>query len=45
MLLEMLHAPLVQRWLLGTGPLDQAFADRLVDAALRSVRTPEPDRR
>lgn len=38
LLLEMLYAPVVQRWLLGTGPLDADFADRIVAAALRSVR-------
>lgn len=37
---ELLYAPIVQRWLLGTGPLDHAFADALVDAALAAGGTP-----
>ncbi|TDD49458.1 TetR/AcrR family transcriptional regulator [Saccharopolyspora elongata] len=36
--LEVLYAPLAQRWLLRSGPLDDAFADALVDAALRAFR-------
>ncbi|GAB2688660.1 TetR/AcrR family transcriptional regulator [Saccharopolyspora gloriosae] len=34
--LEFLYAPLTQRWLLRSGPLDDAFADALVDATLRA---------
>lgn len=36
--LEVLFAPLVQRWLLRSGPLDAAFADALVETALRAFR-------
>ncbi|MCP2253560.1 transcriptional regulator, TetR family [Prauserella aidingensis] len=36
LLLDMLYAPLTQRWLLRTGSLDAAFADALVDATLRA---------
>ncbi|MGW5644913.1 TetR/AcrR family transcriptional regulator [Saccharopolyspora sp. NPDC003752] len=36
--LDVLYAPLAQRWLLRSGPLDDAFADALVDAALRAFR-------
>ena len=36
LLLDVLYAPLTQRWLLRSGPLDDAFADALVDAALRA---------
>ncbi|SDY22893.1 transcriptional regulator, TetR family [Saccharopolyspora shandongensis] len=38
LLLEVLYAPLAQRWLLRSGPLDDAFADALVDATLRAFR-------
>ncbi|MFD0200480.1 MULTISPECIES: TetR/AcrR family transcriptional regulator [Saccharothrix] len=38
LLVEMLYAPLTQRWLLRSGPLDDDFADALVDAALRAFR-------
>jgi AcrR family transcriptional regulator len=38
LLIDMLYAPLTQRWLLRSGPLDDAFADALVDAALRAFR-------
>ncbi len=40
MIVEMLYAPLTQRWLLGTGPLDRDFADRLVTNALHAARSP-----
>jgi AcrR family transcriptional regulator len=36
--LDVLYAPLTQRWLLRSGPLDDAFADALVDTALRAFR-------
>ncbi|MFJ6671273.1 TetR/AcrR family transcriptional regulator [Actinosynnema sp. NPDC091369] len=38
LLLDLLYAPLTQRWLLRSGPLDDAFADALVEAALRAFR-------
>ncbi|PSL43518.1 TetR family transcriptional regulator [Saccharothrix carnea] len=38
LLADMLYAPLTQRWLLRSGPLDDDFADALVDAALRAFR-------
>ncbi len=38
LLVDMLFAPLAQRWLLRTGPLDDDFADALVEAALRAFR-------
>ncbi|MEQ3553865.1 TetR/AcrR family transcriptional regulator [Pseudonocardia nematodicida] len=38
LVVDLLYAPLTQRWLLGTGPLDEEFADRLVAAALRAAR-------
>lgn len=38
LLLDMLYAPLTQRWLLRSSPLDADFADALVDAALRAFR-------
>ena len=38
LLLDLLYAPLTQRWLLRSGPLDDEFADALVDAALRAFR-------
>ncbi|WP_439029520.1 TetR/AcrR family transcriptional regulator [Gordonia terrae] len=34
--LEMLYAPLFQRWLHRSGPLTDAYADQLVDATLRA---------
>jgi hypothetical protein len=34
--LEVLYAPLTQRWLLRSGPLDAEFADALVHTALRA---------
>ncbi|WP_431883149.1 TetR/AcrR family transcriptional regulator [Micromonospora gifhornensis] len=40
LIVEMLYAPLTQRWLLGTGPLDRDFADRLVTNALHAARAP-----
>ncbi|MCI2420384.1 TetR/AcrR family transcriptional regulator [Saccharopolyspora sp. K220] len=36
--LDVLYAPLTQRWLLRSGPLDDAFADALVETALRAFR-------
>ncbi|MEO6090452.1 MAG: TetR/AcrR family transcriptional regulator [Umezawaea sp.] len=36
--LDMLYAPLTQRWLLRSGPLDVDFADALVHAVLRAFR-------
>ena len=38
LLLDMLYSPLTQRWLLRSGPLDDHFADALVDATLRAFR-------
>ncbi|MGV9269859.1 TetR/AcrR family transcriptional regulator [Kitasatospora sp. NPDC003701] len=35
---ELLYGPMYYRWLHGLGPLDHAYADRLVDAALRALR-------
>lgn len=34
---ELLFGPVFHRWLLRTGPLDEAYADRLVDAVLSGV--------
>ncbi|MCK2217068.1 TetR/AcrR family transcriptional regulator [Actinomadura sp. ATCC 31491] len=36
--LELLYAPLYQRWLLRSGPLTPAYADALVDAFLKAMR-------
>ncbi|MEU0135732.1 TetR/AcrR family transcriptional regulator [Streptomyces sp. NPDC006296] len=36
LVLEMLYAPLFQRWLHRSGPLTAAYADSLVDATLRA---------
>ncbi|GAB2893059.1 TetR-like C-terminal domain-containing protein [Streptomyces mayteni] len=36
--LELLYAPLFQRWLLRSGPLTPEYADALVDQALRALR-------
>ncbi|OZM72285.1 TetR family transcriptional regulator [Amycolatopsis antarctica] len=36
LVLDLLYAPLTQRWLLRSGPLDEAFADALVEATLRA---------
>ncbi|GAA4055423.1 MULTISPECIES: TetR/AcrR family transcriptional regulator [Actinomadura] len=36
--LELLYAPVYQRWLLRTGPLTPEYADALVDAVLRALR-------
>jgi hypothetical protein len=36
--LDVLYAPLTQRWLVRSGPLDDDFADALVDTALRAFR-------
>ncbi|GFH38067.1 TetR/AcrR family transcriptional regulator [Streptomyces pacificus] len=36
LVLEVLYAPLFQRWLHRSGPLSAAYADSLVDAALRA---------
>ncbi|MCE6996446.1 TetR/AcrR family transcriptional regulator [Saccharothrix sp. S26] len=38
LVLDLLYAPLAQRWLLRSGPLDDGFADALVDAVLRAFR-------
>lgn len=38
LVLDVLYAPLNQRWLLRSGPLDADFADALVDTALRAFR-------
>ncbi|MEU6559988.1 TetR/AcrR family transcriptional regulator [Nocardia nova] len=38
LLLEVLYAPLYQRWLLRSGPLDETYADALVETALRAFR-------
>jgi AcrR family transcriptional regulator len=35
--LELLYAPLYQRWLLRTGPITQEYADALVDHLLRAL--------
>lgn len=34
---ELLFGPVFHRWLLRTGPLDESYADRLVDAVLSGV--------
>ncbi|TMR92724.1 TetR/AcrR family transcriptional regulator [Nonomuraea basaltis] len=36
--LELLYAPLYQRWLLRTGPLTPEYADALVDHVLKALR-------
>lgn len=36
--LDVLYAPLTQRWLVRSGPLDDGFADALVHTALRAFR-------
>ncbi|MFG1995087.1 TetR/AcrR family transcriptional regulator [Actinoplanes sp. NPDC048988] len=36
LVLEVLYAPLYQRWLLGTGPLTPEYADALVEITLRA---------
>jgi AcrR family transcriptional regulator len=36
--LELLYAPLYQRWLLRTGPITPEYADALVDHMLRALR-------
>ncbi|MGW5719874.1 TetR/AcrR family transcriptional regulator [Amycolatopsis sp. NPDC003865] len=38
LVLEVLYAPLYQRWLLRTGPLTESYADALVAATLRAFR-------
>ncbi|XVS61250.1 TetR/AcrR family transcriptional regulator [Actinosynnema sp. CA-299493] len=38
LLIDLLYAPLTQRWLLRSGPLDDAFADALVTTTLRAFR-------
>ncbi|MFC5753193.1 TetR/AcrR family transcriptional regulator [Actinomadura rugatobispora] len=38
LVLEVLYAPLFQRWLHRSGPLTAEYADALVDAALRAFR-------
>ncbi|WP_199441844.1 TetR/AcrR family transcriptional regulator [Umezawaea beigongshangensis] len=43
LLLELLYAPVYQRWLLRTAPLTQEYADQLVETVLRTfapARTP-----
>ncbi|MCG6496424.1 TetR/AcrR family transcriptional regulator [Kitasatospora sp. A2-31] len=37
---ELLYGPMYYRWLHGLGPLDHAYADRLVEAALRTLGVP-----
>jgi AcrR family transcriptional regulator len=39
LMLEVLYAPLYQRWLLRTGPLTEGYADALVAAALKAFRS------
>src|SRR3569833_2322088 len=39
LMLEVLYAPLYQRWLLRTGPLTESYADALVAAALKAFRS------
>jgi AcrR family transcriptional regulator len=39
LILEVLYAPLYQRWLLRTGPLTESYADALVAAALKAFRS------
>ncbi|MFF0311982.1 TetR-like C-terminal domain-containing protein [Streptosporangium sp. NPDC004379] len=41
--LELLYAPLYQRWLLRSGPLTAQYADTLVDAFLKAMG-PDTDR-
>jgi AcrR family transcriptional regulator len=38
LMLEVLYAPLYQRWLLRTGPLTEGYADALVAATLKAFR-------
>ncbi|TMR10232.1 TetR/AcrR family transcriptional regulator [Nonomuraea turkmeniaca] len=38
--LELLYAPLFQRWLLRSGPLTPEYADTLVDLFLKAIRPP-----
>ncbi len=38
LMLEMLYAPVYQRWLLQYGPLDDAYADALVEHTLRAFQ-------
>ncbi|GLY40178.1 TetR family transcriptional regulator [Amycolatopsis sp. NBRC 101858] len=38
LVLEVLYAPLYQRWLLRTGPLTESYADALVTATLKAFR-------
>jgi hypothetical protein len=38
LVLEVLYAPLYQRWLLRTGPLTESYADALVATALKAFR-------
>ncbi|KAA9377722.1 TetR/AcrR family transcriptional regulator [Microbispora cellulosiformans] len=40
--LELLYAPLYQRWLLRSGPLTAQYADALVDAFLKAMRPTGP---
>ncbi|WP_043651607.1 TetR/AcrR family transcriptional regulator [Nocardia thailandica] len=40
LLIDLLYSPVTQRWLTGTGPLDDAFADALVTTVLRGFATP-----
>ncbi|MGK4581160.1 TetR/AcrR family transcriptional regulator [Kitasatospora sp. HPMI-4] len=35
---DLVYGPLHYRWLLGTGPIDQAYADAMVEALLRALR-------
>ncbi|MFC4124321.1 TetR/AcrR family transcriptional regulator [Nocardia rhizosphaerae] len=36
LMVDLLYGPITQRWLPGAGPLDEAFADALVDTVLRA---------
>ncbi|MCC3316585.1 TetR/AcrR family transcriptional regulator [Nocardia africana] len=45
LMLEMLYAPLYQRWLLRYGPLDDAYADALVELTLRAFGPESRNRR
>ncbi|PWR04936.1 TetR family transcriptional regulator [Micromonospora acroterricola] len=39
---DMLFGPILNRWLQRTGPLNSAYADQVVDTALRGLRPREP---
>lgn len=40
--LEVLYAPFIQRWLARSGPLDDAYADRLVEVVMKAFSVQEP---